>query len=83
VAIAIRAVHRQAFDEHGGTNAVSAAVDILQELWKQVQASMRAPVPEVVMRINDRQIRFEHFLAALGKPRPVDVMILVAASART
>ena len=57
---AVPAVHRLAFEEDGGDDVVAAA-DIGQELRQEVAATMRR-VPEVVMRVDDRQLRLERRL---------------------
>ena len=60
---AVPAVHRLALEEDGGDDVVSAA-DIGQQLGQEVAAAMRR-VPEVMVRIDDRQLRLQR---RLGRP---------------
>ncbi len=65
---AVLAVHCLAFEEHGGHDVVSAA-DIGEQLGQEVAAAMRR-IPEVVVRIDDRQGRLHCCLAQpLRQPR--------------
>ena len=60
---AVLAVHRLAFEEDGGDDVVSAA-DIGEQFGQEVAAAMRR-VPEVMVRIDDRQRRLQR---RLGRP---------------
>ncbi len=57
---AVPAVHRLALEEDRRHDVMSAA-DVGQELGQEVAATMRR-VPEVVMRIDDRQLRLQRCL---------------------
>jgi hypothetical protein len=62
------AIHGLAFEEHGGDD-VMPAPNIGQQVRQNVATAMRR-VPEVMMRINDRQIRLQHrFGWPLRQPR--------------
>ena len=66
---AVLAVHRLAFQEHG-RNDVVAATDILQQLRQEIAAAMRC-IPEMMVRIDDRQRRLQRRLTrAFRQPRP-------------
>ena len=68
LARAVLAVHRAAFKEDGRDDVVPAA-DIGQQFGQQIAAAMRR-VPEMVVRIDDRQIRLQRrFGGALRQPR--------------
>ncbi len=60
------AIHGSAFEEDGRHDVVPAA-DIGQQFGQQVVAAMRL-IPEMVVRIDDRQIRFQRRLGALRQP---------------
>ena len=60
------AIHGTTFEEHGRDNVV-AATEVGQQVGQQVTASWRA-IPEMVVRIDDRQVRFQHRLLVLGEP---------------
>ena len=61
------AIHRLTLEEHGRHNVVATA-DIGQQVGQEVAATMGC-IPEVVMRIDDRQFRFKHgFRRPLGQP---------------
>ena len=60
---AVLAVHRLAFEEHGGDDVVAAA-DVGQQLGQEVAAALRR-VPEMMVRIDDRQFRLQR---RLGRP---------------
>ena len=60
---AVGLVHGRAFDEDGGADIV-AAVGIGIEFVEQIARA--GEVPEVVMRVDDRQIRFDDFLGDLS-----------------
>ena len=68
LARAVLAIHRAAFQEDGRDDVVPAA-DVGQQFRQQVTAAMRR-VPEMVVRIDDRQIRLQRRLGgALRQPR--------------
>jgi hypothetical protein len=67
--VAVGAVHRAAFDEHGAAHMV-AGVEVGQDLGQQV-AVVRA-VPQVVVRIDDGAGGVEHRLVAPREPFVVD-----------
>ena len=60
------AVHRAAFEEDGRHDVVSAA-DIGQELGQQIAAALRR-VPEMVVRVDDRQVRLQRRFSVLRQP---------------
>ena len=60
-----RAVEGAALDEHGSGDAV-AAVEVGQQLVQQVAPA--AAVPQMMVRIDDRQVRFQGRLDPFGKP---------------
>ena len=60
------AVHRAAFEEDGRDDVVSAA-DIGEELGQQIAAALRR-VPEVVVRVDDRQVRLQRRFRVLRQP---------------
>src|SRR5262245_38950293 len=53
----VLAIHRAAFEKHRRDDVV-ATTDIGQELWQQVAPALRR-IPEMMVRIDDRQRRFE------------------------
>ena len=53
---AVRAVHRMAFDEHGGDDVV-AAVEVGQQFVEQI--AVPAAQPQMMVRVDDRQIGIE------------------------
>ena len=61
LARAVLAIHRAAFEEHGRDDVVAAA-DVGQQFGQQVAAALRR-VPEMVVRIDDRQVRLQRRLA--------------------
>ena len=63
---AVLAVHRLTFHEHGGDD-VMAAADVGQQVGQEVAAAMRC-VPEVMMWVDDRQVRFQRRLARAASP---------------
>ena len=65
----IGAVHREMLDEHRGDDVV-AAVDVVQDLVQQVallDASLPA-IPQVMVRVADREIRLERVFADECEP---------------
>ena len=62
---AVGAVHLAAFHEAGRDDVVAAA-EIGQQILEQV--AVARPVPQMMVRIDDRQIGFEDLLAALVEP---------------
>src|SRR5215469_13829024 len=56
-------VHRAAFEEHGGDDVVTTA-DVREQLGQQITPALRR-VPEMMVRVDDRQIRLQH---RLGRP---------------
>ena len=58
---AVLAVHRAAFEEDGGDDVVPAA-DIGQQLGQKIAAALRR-IPEMMVRVDDRQIRLQRRLA--------------------
>ncbi len=62
--IAVRPVHRRALEIDRGKNVV-AGVDVLQQLVEEIA---RLPVPQVMVRIDDRPLRFDRFLDHGRKP---------------
>ena len=67
LAWAILAVHRAAFEEDGRYDVVTTA-DIGQELWQQIAAALRY-VPEMVVRVDDWQLRLQRCFSVLRQPR--------------
>src|ERR1035437_8635702 len=68
VAWTFLAIHGSAFEEDGGDDVVTAA-DVGQQVGKEILATLRR-IPEMVMRIDDRQIRLQrHFPEALRERR--------------
>ena len=64
-----RAVHRVAFEEHGGDQVV-AGRRVREEVGQEVAVALA--VPQVVMRVDDRQLGLEDGLGRLrGQPRLV------------
>src|SRR5205814_9466388 len=61
----VGAVHLAAFLETGRDDVVPAA-DIFEQILEQV--SVTGPVPQMMVRIDDRQIRLEDLLAPLIQP---------------
>ena len=51
------AVHRLTFDENRGDDVVAAA-EVGKQVGQEIAAAVRR-VPEVMMRIDDRQVRFQ------------------------
>ena len=69
LARAVLAIHRLAFEEHRGDDVVAAA-DVVQQFGQEVAAAMRR-IPEMMVRIDDRQIRLQRRLArTLRQPCP-------------
>ncbi len=66
LAWAALAVHRAAFEEDGRDDVVSAA-DIGQQLGQQIAAALRR-VPEMVVRVDDRQVRLQRRFGVLRQP---------------
>ncbi len=65
---AMLAVHRLTFEEHRGDDVVAAA-DIGEQFRQEVAAALRR-IPEMMVRIDDRQIRLERCLGrTLRQPR--------------
>jgi hypothetical protein len=65
---AVLAVHRAAFEKHGGDDVVPAAY-VRQQLGQQVTPALRR-VPEMMVRIDDRQPRLQRrFARPLRQPR--------------
>src|SRR5262245_5555670 len=61
----IGAVTGRTFDEDRAFNAVAAA-RVRQQISQQV--AVRGKIPQMMMRIDDRQLRFQDFLAHLRQP---------------
>src|SRR5262249_47350254 len=59
------AIARSALDEHGLDDVVPR-VDVGQQFVEQIAAARM--IPEMMMRVDDRQIGFENLLAQLAKP---------------
>ena len=60
-------VHRAAFEKDGGDDVVSA-LDVGQQFGQQVAPALRR-IPEMVVRVDDRQFRLQRRLGrALGQP---------------
>ena len=59
------AIARTALDEHGRDDVVSR-VDVGQEFVEQIAAAR--VVPEMMVRVDDRQIGFEYLLRQLAEP---------------
>ena len=64
-----RPVHRAAFDEDRRAHIVAAA-GVLQQLVQQV--AVEREVPEVMVRIDDRQVRLQDFLLRRRQPGVID-----------
>ena len=67
---AVRPVHRARLDKHGRADIV-AGVDVGGEFVHQIALigdALQAPVPEMMMRVADRDLRLQHLLAGEGKP---------------
>jgi hypothetical protein len=62
----VRAVHGQALHEHGGRDVVAAALDVGDEFVEQIAPAR--PVPQMVMGVDDRQLRLQCRLAVAGEP---------------
>src|ERR1700704_6952653 len=71
------AVHRAGLNEHGCDDVV-AAVGVGEQLIKQVTPT--GPVPQMVVRIDDRQIGLEDRLLAPIKPNLTDGKIICGGS---
>ena len=56
-----RAVHRVALDEDGGFDRVAGAGDVREEIVQQVALPLGA-LPEVMMRVDDGDVRVDHRL---------------------
>jgi hypothetical protein len=66
---AVGAIHRVALEEHGGDHVVAGA-EVGQQLVEQV--AMIRPDPQMMVRVDDRQVRLEDRLGRrLGQPRLV------------
>ncbi len=63
--VAVGAVHRHAFDEDGSNHAMAGA-SIVQDLVEQIAAA--GMVPKMMMRIDNRQRRFEWLFDNFGDP---------------
>ena len=76
---AVLAIHRLALEEDGRHDVVSAA-DVGQELGQEVAATMRR-VPEVMMRIYDRQFRLQRCLGRTFRQPRLQVGVLAISQA--
>jgi hypothetical protein len=62
---AARAIARAALNEHGRDDVV-AGIDVGQQLVEQIAATR--VVPEMMVRVDDRQIRLEDLLGQFAEP---------------
>ncbi len=74
---AVGAVHRAAFEKHGRFDVVTG-IDVGEQLFEQIAmaGTFGRPIPEMMVRVDDRQIGVEDRLRRLrGEPslvRPLD-----------
>ena len=64
--IAVGAIHRLTLHENGGGDVVATRFDVGQKLVEQVPPP--GPIPEMMVRIDDRQFRIDGRLTPAAEP---------------